>query len=122
MDQPTERNKMTSNVIAFPKREGETINTIDRLQVESDADEFAYELMETIHDVFHQKTGECIFTDEDYAPISIYLSEVISAMYMLSQGHDDHPMQEIAKDVFGNDLDIAEKNDYDGEIVDNEET
>lgn len=113
---------MTSNVITFPSKKEEAVDIKDKMSVEEDANDFAQELIDIIHGALYDKTGECIFTDEEYRPIAICLGEVISAMYMLSQGYDDHPFQEIAKEIFGDDVDIADEDAYNGDIVNNEET
>ena len=112
---------MKNNVIAFPKPKEEVIEIKDRMAVEEDANEFASEIIEIIHNALHEKTGDCIFTDDDFGPISFCLDEVICAMYMLSQGYDDHPFQEIAKDIFGDDVDIPTEESYIGDTVNNEE-
>lgn len=122
MDESTERNTMTNNVIAFQPKKEEPIEIKDKSSVEEDANDFAYELIEIIHGALHDRTGECIFTDEEYKPITICLGEVISAMYMLSQGYDDHPFQEISKEIFGDEVDIDEEDEYNDDIVNNEET
>jgi hypothetical protein len=111
-----------SNVIEFPSSKEETIKIKNRMAVEEESEHFSLEVMEVIHDLMHDRTGECIFTDEEYRPIRIFLSEVISAMYLKSQGHDDHPMIEISNEIFGDDqLDIADYVGYTGENQNNEE-
>ena len=110
---------MKNNVIPFPRPKEEVIEIKDRMTVEEDANEFASEIIEIIHNALHDKTGDCIFTDDEFMPIALCLEEVISAMYLLSQGYDDHPFQDIAKDIFG--VDIEDEEGYIGDNVDNEE-
>lgn len=114
---------MTTNVIAFPQRKDEAIEAIeikDEMEVSEDASNFANEIIEIIHYALYEKTGECIFTDEEYRPITICISEVIAGLYMLSQGRE-HPFQEIASEIFGDEVDIADENEYTDENVNNEE-
>jgi len=114
---------MTNNVITFPSRKEETVETIefkDEMASEEEANDFANEIIEIIHAALYEKTGECMFTDEDYTPITICLSEVIAGLYMLSQGHD-HPFLEIASEIFGDEVDIPDDDGYTGENVNNEE-
>jgi hypothetical protein len=111
---------MTSNVIAFPQKE-ETVEIRDRISTEEDADSFANEIVEIIHNALHDRTGECIFTDDEYTPITICIGEVITALYMLSQGFDDHPFQQIATEIFGDEVDISDEEGYTGENANNEE-
>jgi hypothetical protein len=123
MDNPTERDKMKSNVINFHPRKNEEIETIDikdELAVGEDATDFANEIIEIIHYALYEKTGECIFTDEEYMPITICLGEVIAGLYMLSQGHN-HPFQEIASEIFGDEVDILHEEGYTDGNINNEE-
>lgn len=103
---------MKNNVIEFPARKTETVEIEDSRTLNKKAMEFAYEMIDYVHDGIHEETGDCIFTDDEYIPIVICMAEVISAAYMLSQGHD-HPFQEIAQDLFGN-IDIEVEVDYNG--------
>jgi hypothetical protein len=102
---------MTNNVIKFPNKKLETIENKQELTLNQESIEFAYEIADVLHDVLHERTGDCIFTDDDYTPLVICVTEVISAIYMMSQGHD-HPFQEIAQELFGN-VDIDAEMDYD---------
>lgn len=114
---------MTSNVITFPSRNEEAIEIVEiknEIIAGEEANEFANEIIEIIHNALHDKTGECIFTDEDYKAITICLGEVIAGLYMLSQGHN-HPFQEIASEIFGDEVDIPDEEGYTGENVNNEE-
>jgi len=111
---------MTNNVIQFQSRKIETVEINDAAETEIDANDFANEIVEVIHDMLHDKTGDCIFTDEDYKSITICIGEVITALYMLSQGHD-HPFIEIANEIFGDEVDISEEEGYNSENVNNEE-
>ena len=101
---------MSNNVIKFPAKKAETVEIEDENTLNKRALEFAYEMIDYIHDGFHEETGDCIFTDDEYVPMVIYMVEVIAATHMLSQGHD-HPFQEIAQDLFG-DVDIDAEMDY----------
>ena len=120
MVNPIERNTMKNNVIAFPQRNEEIVDIKSAEEVEIDANDFANEIVNFIHDELHEKTGECIFTDEEYRSITICVGEVITALYMQSQGHD-HPFLEIADEIFGEDVDIADEDSYTGENVNNED-
>lgn len=111
---------MTSNVITFPDRKVETVEIKSEIVAGEEANDFANEIIEIIHNALHEKTGECIFTDEDYKPITICLGEVIAGLYMLSQGHN-HPFQEIATEIFGDEVDIPADEGYTGENANNEE-
>jgi hypothetical protein len=102
---------MTNNVIQFQSRKVETIEIKDATEVEIDANDFANEIVEMVHDVLHERTGECMFTDDEYTSITICISEVITALYMKSQGHG-HPFLEIAEEIFGEDVDIADEMSY----------
>lgn len=102
---------MTDNVIKFPAKKIETVEIEDEHTLNKKALEFAYEMIDYIHDGIHEETGDCIFTDDEYMPMVIYMAEVIASTYMLSQGHD-HPFQEIAQELFG-DVDIDAEMDYD---------
>lgn len=101
---------MTNNVIKFPKKRTETIEIEDANVLNRKALDFAYEMLDYIHDRVHEKTGDCIFTDDEYTPIVICTAEVISAMYLQSQGVG-HSFQEIAQELFG-DVDIDVEFDY----------
>jgi len=96
---------MTNNVIKFPSRKIEAEPSIH-----TESLEFAYELIDELHDRLHDETGDCIFTDDEYTAITIFLAEVISAMYLMGHGLD-HPIQEIASELFG-DVDIDDEMDY----------
>lgn len=96
---------MSSNVIKFPNnKKTETIEIEDERVLSKRALEFAYEMIDYVHDGIHEETGDCIFTDDEYVPMVICMAEVIASIYMLSRGHD-HPFQEIANNLFG-DVDI----------------
>ena len=101
---------MNNNVIKFPNKKTETIEIEDEQTLNKRALDFAYEMIDYVHDGIHEETGDCIFTDDEYIPMVICMAEVIAATYMLSQGHD-HPFQEIANDLFG-DVDIDSNMDY----------
>jgi hypothetical protein len=90
---------MTNNVIKFPQKKSETVDIEDVDDIHKYSLEFAYSVIDDIHDVFHEETGDCIFVDDDYTSLVILLAEVLSGMYLLSQGID-HPTQEIADDLF----------------------
>jgi hypothetical protein len=123
VDQPPERDEMTSNVIKFPTQNRvETIEIETEFVAEENGNDFGSEIIEYIHDVLHEKTGECIFTDEQYRPLVICLGEILTALHMFTQGHDTHPFYEIANEIFGEKVDIAEEVDYTGENENNEET
>jgi hypothetical protein len=114
--------KFPNNVIKFPKRKPETIEIPEDLALHKYSLEFAYEVIDNIHDTFHEETGDCIFVDDDYTAMVLFLAETISGMYLMSQGVD-HPMQEIATDLFGDveiDVDIPSEMDYD--VSNNDET
>jgi hypothetical protein len=100
-----------TNVIKFPNKRVETVDIEDENTLNKKALEFAYEMIDYIHDGIHEETGDCIFTDDEYMPMVICMAEVIASTYMLSQGHE-HPFQEIAQDLFG-DIDIDAEMDYD---------
>lgn len=112
MDKLIERISMNNNVIKFPNKRVETVEISDEESINKKSLEFAYEMIDYIHDGIHEETGDCIFTDDEYMPIVICMAEVISAAYLMSQGHD-HPFQEIAHDLFS-DVDISEEMEYDG--------
>ncbi len=83
-----------SNIIEFPKfRKKEDTDLRD------ESLEFAYEMIHSFHDSFHDATGDCIFTDDDYDSLTFLLVEVLTGFHMKSLGKD-HPMQEIADDLF----------------------
>lgn len=103
---------MTSNVISFPQKIVETIDIEDELLAEENGNDFASEIIEHVHDMIHERTGDCIFTEEAYKPLAICLGEVLTAMYMFSQGHETHPFYDIAQDIFGDPLDISGDQDY----------
>ena len=111
-----------NNVIKFPsmKDEVETIMIKDELDHHKDSFELVDPVIEYLHDMLHEQTGDCMFEDDDYRALKILISEAVSAIYLLSQGVE-HPLQEIAEDLF-NDLDIEENIDYDesNEIDDKE--
>jgi len=112
---------MKDNVIKFPGRNDETKVIISDMDLEEAGNDFAYEVMEQIHDILHEKNGECIFTDEQYLPLVTCLGEVLTALYMFSEGNDTHPFHEIAQDIFGDDsLDISEEEGYNRENLNNE--
>lgn len=114
---------MTGNVIKFPGRNSESINVEVDMDTEEAGNDFAYEIMEYIHDILHEKNGECIFTDEQYLPLVTCLGEVLTALYMFSEGDDTHPFREIAQDIFGdNSLDNADVEHYNDENLNNEES
>ena len=102
---------MSNNIIKFPAKKAETVDIQGELTLNKRALEFAYEMIDYIHDGIHEETGDCIFTDDEYMSIVICMAEVISAAYLLSQGHD-HPFQEIAHDLFS-DVDIPDEMEYD---------
>jgi hypothetical protein len=109
---------MTDNVIKFPIPKEDTI-----LDIEEAGNDFAHEVMESIHDILHTKTGECLYTDEQYKPLAICLGEVLTALYMFSQGDETHPFYTIAQEIFGDEsLDIADNEHYYSDNVNNEET
>lgn len=110
---------MTSNVITFPQRM-ETIEVKNEIIAGEEANDFANQIIEIIHNALHDQTGECMFTDPEYKPMTICIGEVISALYMLSQGHN-HPFLEIANEIFGDEVDIPEEEGYTGENANNEE-
>lgn len=110
---------MSNNVIKFPAKKAETVDIQGELTLNKRALEFAYEMIDYIHDGFHEETGECIFTDNEYMPMVICMAEVIAAAYLLSQGRD-HPFQEIAQDLFG-DIDIDAEMDYNEHMNINEQ-
>ena len=111
MDKPTESNTMTDNVIKFPNKLEEKVEVItDELDLHRQSLSFAYEAIDNIHDMLHEETGDCIYTDDDYTSITIFIAEVISGMFLMSHGVE-HPMQEIADDLF-NDVDISDEMDY----------
>lgn len=113
---------MTSNVITFPPRKEETVEIEDDLILEEVGNDFANEIIEHIHEVLHDKTGECLLTDEQYRPLIICLGEVLTALYMFSQGNETHPFNEIAQEIFGDSaVDIPEELEYTGDNVNNEE-
>jgi hypothetical protein len=114
---------MTTNVITFPSRKEETVEIESTMAIEEAGNDFAYEVMEHIHDILHDQTGECLFTDDQYKPLAICLGEVLTALYMFSQGNETHPFYEIAQEIFGDEaLDISDKEVYTGDNVNNEET
>jgi hypothetical protein len=82
---------------------------------------FAYEVLDHLHEMIHEATDECIYTDEKYNPISIYAVEVITAMFMLANGDDSHPFCEIADEVFNESVDKGDDLGYNGKNVDNDE-
>ena len=113
---------MTDNVIKFPRRKEETVKVVDTMTLEETGNRIAGDLMNVVHDFFHDETGECIYTDEEYLPLVICLGEVLTAMYMFSQGDDSHPFYEIANDIFGDSsVDKSDELDYTGANVNNEE-
>ena len=99
------------NVIRFPtthKLQGKSadIVTVDDVETtNAESMNFAYEIVDVIHELLQEKTGDCVYTDDEYTPIIILVAEVLSAIYLTSQGVDDHPMQNVAADLFG-DVDI----------------
>jgi len=109
------------NVIKFQPRE----NTVKTVEISSEEKlnakslEFSYDVLDIIHDMIHEQTGDCIFTDDDYKSITICTAEVVSAIYLMSQGLD-HPFHEISKTLF-NDVDIDNKVDYDIPNVNDDE-
>lgn len=113
MDYSIGKNNMTSNVIKFPSKQTTETNT-ETMKIDQESLDFAYEFADILHHAIHEKSGTCIFTDELYIELGICLTEVISAIYLLSKGQE-HPFQEIAKDLFGDDsifVDIDTEIDY----------
>lgn len=76
---------MANNIIKFPSKKTETVEIEDDHTLNKKALEFAYEMIDYVHDGIHEETGDCIFTDDDYVPMVICMAEVISATYLLSQ-------------------------------------
>lgn len=90
-----------SNVIKFPtNKKTEIVEIQEEEFVHKKSLEFAYEIIDYLHDQMYEETGDCIFDDDDYVPLIICTAEVISALFLHSQGHE-HPFQEIAHDLFG---------------------
>ncbi len=111
MDKPLESNTMTDNVIKFPNKPTENVEVVtDELDLHRQSLSFAYEAIDNIHDMLHEETGDCIYTDDDYTAITIFLAEVISGMFLMSHGIE-HPMQEIANDLF-DDVDTDDEVGY----------
>lgn len=100
---------MTDNIVKFPAKV-EHIEQEDNEKLHDIAIDFANVAVEELHHMMHDETGDCIFTDEEYHPLNFMFAEVVSAMYLMSQGVD-HPMQEIAETLFG-DVDITDESDY----------
>lgn len=114
---------MTDNVIKFPRRKEETVEVVDTMTLEETGNHIAGDLMDVVHDFFHDETGECIYTDEEYLPLVICLGEVLTAMYMFSQGDDSHPFYGVAQEIFGDSpVDNSEKESYNGDNTNIEET
>jgi len=102
---------MPNNVIKFPAKRAVTVELPPEEVTVQESLEFAYEIADVIHDALHERTGDCIFTDDDYTPLVICVTEVISAMYLMSHGHA-HPFHEIAQELFGG-VDIDAEMEYD---------
>jgi hypothetical protein len=106
------------NVIKFPTKQLiDNVEIADEDDVRIESISIAYQIMDSLHDIIHEETEECIFTDDEYVPMVIFLSEAISAMYLKASGFD-HPMQEIAENLFGDvdidpDMEYNESNDDD---------
>jgi hypothetical protein len=111
-----------NNVIKFPTTDKEKeqilgkniefVNADDEPEnIQKESLVFAYEVIDELHDMLHSETGDCIFTDNEYMPLVIFAAEVISAIYLLSHGIDEHPMMDIANDLFG-DIDIDNSEDF----------
>ena len=109
---------MVDNIVKFPTKLETTVEVTDGCH--DDSVDFAYTVIEELHDMMHNETGDCIFTDEDYHPLNSMMAEVVSAIYLMSQGIN-HPMQEIAINLLEN-VDITDKADYnENNEIDNEE-
>jgi hypothetical protein len=112
----------TDNVIKFRPRKTETVEIQEEQDSNREALEFAYEVLDILHDMLHEQTGDCIYTDRDYSALTICVAEVIAAVYLTSQGIE-HPFQEIANDFFGNvDVDIDSEMDYNESNINDEDT
>jgi hypothetical protein len=115
VDKHIESNTVTDNIIKFPNKPTEEVKVItDEIELQKQSLSFAYEVIDNIHDMLHEETGSCIYTDEEFMPITIFAAEVISAMWLMTQGVNEHPMQDIANDLFGDiDVDNSQDLDYD---------
>jgi hypothetical protein len=99
---------MTSdNIIKFPF---EKIKEKVDFDSNEDSLDFVHSILDIIHDEFHIKTGECIFTDPEYESLTNCIGEVLLALYLKSKGIY-HPFHDIADEVFS--VDIDENMDYD---------
>jgi hypothetical protein len=99
-----------NKVINFPSKKIEDLKILEEEDIQNSAYEFASNILDYIHDGIHEETGECIYSDDGYIPLGIYITEVLSSIYLMSQGVD-HPFQEIAEEVFGADSDNSIDNE-----------
>jgi hypothetical protein len=108
---------MKDNVINFPKKETEVISVDEDDVILYQSLSVAHEILEQLHDVLHEQTDECIFTDPEYSNMITLFIETVSAMYHMTQGKT-HVLQEIADDFFEEMVDNTDEKDYN----DNNET
>jgi hypothetical protein len=111
-----------NNVIKFPLsneekkemfgRNVEFVQVDDAESIEKESLVFAYDVIDHLHDMLHEETGDCIFTDDSYMTLTIFAAEVISTIYLMAHGVDDQPIQQIADDLFGN-IDVDNLSDLD---------
>lgn len=92
---------MNENVITFPIKKTKIKNDTE---IQDNAIEFANEILEYIHDEFHEQTEECIYTDEKYESIVALIGMSLTALYFKSKGID-HILHDIVDDVFSVDND-----------------
>jgi hypothetical protein len=117
MDKVIERIYMTDNIIKFPSKKMETVTIEDEVTLGDDSIEFAYAIIDEVHDLIHESSGECIFTDDEYKPLVLCITESLAALYLMSHGVE-HPFQELAQEIFGDDIDISSGVDYNDPIDD----
>lgn len=113
---------MLDNVIKFPQTNLETVEVDYEDKVHQHSLDYAYRVINNFHDDFHKETGDCIYVDEDYTSMVLLFAEVISGMYMKSQGFD-HPTHEIADslhELVEKTVDDFDKKDYDNPLDTND--
>ena len=85
-------------IVKVPNRLHE-VNIQESNEFQKETIEFSYEIIDHIHDIIHEKFDECIYTDQDYEPLVVCLSELISAICHMTQGKD-HPFIDFCNEVF----------------------
>jgi hypothetical protein len=110
---------MKDNVIKFPKKETATVTVDEDDEILYQSLNIAHEALEQLHDILHEQTDECIYTDSAYSNMITLFVEIVSAMYHMTQGKD-HILQEIADDFFEETVDNPDEKDYNDNETDKE--